>query len=192
MRRPFGPTRPPEAGFPPRFRVLFLCERNAGWSVLAEALLNRTGPDRFEAYSAGLLPGTAVDPLVEHLLGANGLGQSRPFCKSFEGFRLANALPLDFLISPVDLDGLGLASGWPGHPAVLHWHMADPLAAPLASRGAALQRCLNDLQNRLHLFLALPPDKVARLAATGHALDLGAPNPLAGAEDWLLTGGRRT
>lgn len=189
MRRPFGPPRLAEAGPSTRFRVLFLCERNAGWSLLAEALLNRSGHGLFEAYSAGLLPGNGVDPQVHQLLAAAGFEAGRAFCKSFEAFRYPDALPLDFLISPVDLGGLGLTSGWPGHPAVLHWHMADPLASPASVRTAALHQCMNDLQNRLHLFLALPPEKVARLAALGHVQGVVIRSPKPEPDQWALTAG---
>ena len=53
--RAFAPSRA-------RTRVLFLCETNAAWSLLAEALLDRAGRERFQALSAGLFPAAAADP----------------------------------------------------------------------------------------------------------------------------------
>ena len=44
-------------------KVLFVCIHNSARSQMAEAFLNDSAPDRFEAESAGLKPGT-LNPLV--------------------------------------------------------------------------------------------------------------------------------
>jgi arsenate reductase len=45
-----------------RRRVLFICNRNAGRSQMAEGLLRYLRGDRYEVYSAGLHPAGSLNP----------------------------------------------------------------------------------------------------------------------------------
>ncbi len=62
----------------PAFNVLFLCTHNSARSIMAEAILQRLGGTRFQAWSAGSDPIAAPNPEVIAKLRALGHDTDAP------------------------------------------------------------------------------------------------------------------
>ena len=165
------------------YNVLFLCTGNSARSILAEAILNRVGGDRFRAFSAGSYPKAQVNPQALSLLGGMGYDLSGLRSKSWDEFAAPGAPPLDFVITVCDDAAGEVCPVWPGHPVTAHWGMPDPAA--VEGSPTALMLAFADtyrvLNNRIGLFASLPIaglDKLSlrrRLGDIGQAHDTTSP-----------------
>ena len=82
----------------PREKVLFICNRNSGRSQIAEALLRMLYPDRFAAYSAGLVP-SQISPYVSRVMSQLGVDMSSQRSKSLDEYRGAE---FDYVVTVCD------------------------------------------------------------------------------------------
>ena len=156
-------------------RVLFLCTGNSARSILAEAILNRLGGNRFKGLSAGSHPKGAVHPLALAVLEARGYDTATLRSKSWDEFAGADAPPVDLVITVCDNAAGETCPVWPGHPATAHWGLPDPAAVEgsEAVRRAAFEATYDALAQRIAGLVALPqdiftgPELTARLRALG-------------------------
>ena len=109
------------------YRVLFLCTGNSARSSMAEAILNRIGPPRFEAFSAGSHPKGKVHPKALRLLDALGHDTSGLRPKSWDEF--SDGPAFDHIITLCNKVAGETCPVIPGRPAKLHWDIADPTSA---------------------------------------------------------------
>lgn len=129
---------------------------------MAEALLNFKGRGRFHAESAGSQPAARVNPLAIEALGHAHIPWAGHAPRSFDGLERE---PWDFVITVCDR-AKEACPYFPGQPVIAHWGMEDP-AEVLGSddeKARAFYLALRTLASRIDLLLALPIDKLQRLA----------------------------
>ena len=161
---------------PERFyNVLFLCTGNSARSILAEAILNKEGRGRFNAFSAGSQPKGAVNPHALELLRIAGYDTSGMRSKSWSEFARSGAPRLDFVFTVCDNAAGETCPLWPGQPVTAHWGIPDPAAATgnAAEIAYAFDDAFRMLKRRIDLFLALPIAKLDRLVLTTRLKEIG-------------------
>ena len=157
------------------FNALFLCTGNSARSIIAEAILNKLGANRFRAYSAGSQPKGNVNPHTIALLDGLGYDTSDFRSKSWSEFAKPGAPPLDFVFTVCDNAAAEVCPLWPGQPMTAHWGLPDPAAVEGSdeARRKAFRDALFALRRRIELFANLPFDKLSRLALQERVRDIG-------------------
>ena len=157
------------------FNVLFLCTGNSARSILAEAILNKIGAGKFQAFSAGSQPKGAVNPYALDLLRASGYDTSALRSKSWNEFAQAGGPKLDFVFTVCDNAAGESCPLWPGQPITAHWGIPDPAAATgtQAEIALAFKDAYRMLNRHIELFLALPIEKLDRLVLTTRLKAIG-------------------
>jgi arsenate reductase (thioredoxin) len=153
-------------------KVLFLCTGNSARSIIAEAIMNRDGSGHFKAYSAGSHPKGTVNPHAIRFLEGLHYPTEALRSKSWDEFEGPDAPKFDFVFTVCDDAAAEVCPIWPGHPMTAHWGLPDPAAvegspAEIALAFADAYRVLN---NRISLFMSLPPASLDRLSLQ-HRLD---------------------
>jgi arsenate reductase len=155
--------------------VLFLCTGNSARSILAEALMNRLGRGRFQAYSAGSMPKGEVNPHALPLVRALGFEDGDFRSKPWEEFAQAGAPPLDFVITVCDNAAGEVCPVWPGQPITAHWGVPDPaaVAGSEAEIAVAFRETARLLRNRIELLLNLPVAALDRMSLQANVRAIG-------------------
>src|SRR5260221_1729641 len=104
--------------------VLFLCTGNSSRSIMAEAILNRIGPPRFHAYSAGSHPKGAVHPEALRLLNSFGYDTAGLRSKSWDAFTAGTSF--DHIVTVCNNAAAEVCPVIPGKPAKMHLDIPDP------------------------------------------------------------------
>ena len=147
------------------YNVLFLCTGNSARSILAEAILQRIGLRKFNAFSAGSMPKGEVHPMARHVLEVLNHPVDGLRSKSWEEFSGPNAPKLDFVFTVCDNAANEVCPIWPGQPMSAHWGLPDPAA--VTGSEAEIAVAFNDtyrmLTNRISLFTALPLSEIDKL-----------------------------
>ncbi|MFL5448798.1 MAG: arsenate reductase ArsC [Gemmatimonadales bacterium] len=143
-------------------RVLILCTGNSARSQIAEAVLNQKGAGRFIAESAGSQPADRMNPYAVEALREAGIDWKG---HSPRGIHELDSRDWDIVITVCD-NAREACPIFPGQPVVVHWGMEDPASVQgnEATKRRAFREALQLISRRIDLMLALPAEKLQRLA----------------------------
>jgi arsenate reductase (thioredoxin) len=159
------------------YNVLFLCTGNSARSILAEAILNRDGAERFRAFSAGSFPKGKVHPEALRLLEGLGHEISDLRSKSWDELAEQGAPQLDIIITVCDDAAGEVCPVWPGQPITAHWGIEDPAAIEGDRQRDAFWIAYRQMKRRIDLLLALPLESIDELALARKLREIGESEP---------------
>jgi len=148
-----------------RFNVLFLGSGNAARSIMAEAILDREGAGKFNAFSAGVQPHAEIDLHAVEVLKRAHFDTSGLRPKSWDEFAGDGAPRFDYIFTVCDEATLLPRSMWQGQPMFAHWGIDNPALAQGNSSqiGLAYADAFRMLSNRIGIFVNLPLRSLDRL-----------------------------
>lgn len=157
------------------YEVLFLCTGNSARSILAEAILNKTGAGKFKAYSAGSAPKGQVNPHAIELLKRLGYPTEGLRSKSWEEFARPGAPALDFVFTVCDNAANEVCPVWPGQPITAHWGVSDPAAVEGSDDeiAFAFRDAYTTLNRRIELLVNLPVKSLDRMSLKNRLDEIG-------------------
>jgi arsenate reductase len=157
------------------YNILFLCTGNSARSIMAEVLMNHLSRSRFHAYSAGSHPAGDVNPFALELLHRKGFATDALRSKSWDEFAKPDAPSMDFVITVCDKAAGEVCPVWPGQPMTAHWGFEDPAAVVGSDdeRRQVFLKVFVEIARRIELMLALPMEKLDRLALERRVRDIG-------------------
>lgn len=175
LARLFPDDLPEEEPMTAAFNVLFLCTHNSARSLMAQAILEKVGRGKFNAYSAGSHPGRAPMPEVIAKLKALGHDVSGLHCKSWNQFTGADAPQMDFVITLCDtLHGQDCPDVG-DNPITAAWPLPDPakFKGTPAEHATMINELYGMIRRRLEIFINLPYASLDRLALKKRLAELG-------------------
>lgn len=159
----------------PAFNVLFLCTQNSARSIIAEALLQKVGKGRFNAYSAGSKPASKPMPEVIDRLKVLGHDVSHLRSKSWNEFTGPNAPKMDFVIALCDtLDGQ-VCPDFGNKAITAAWPLPDPVkfTGSTTERATLLNELYAMIRRRLEIFTSLPFSSLDKMAIKARLDEIG-------------------
>ena len=158
-----------------KYNVLFICTGNSARSIFAESILRREAGDRFNVYSAGTRPSSALNPFAVRVLEDKGHDTSALRSKNVDEFQGDDAIPMDFVFTVCNQAANEECPAWEGQPVSAHWGMPDPVKAEGsdAEKSLAFQQAYGMLRNRIIAFSSLPLDSLDAISLQRAVDDIG-------------------
>lgn len=144
------------------YNVLFLGNGNSARSIMAEAILNRDGHGKFNAFSAGIQAHEAYDPCALELMKKMDLAIPAYAPKSWQEFTGPDAPDFHFIFTLCESAVLLPRSLWNGNPVIANWQIANPalIDGNEAQRRLAYADVFRMISNRVGAFACLPVQKI--------------------------------
>lgn len=161
-----------------QYNVLFLCTGNSARSLMAEAILQREGMGRFNAFSAGSNPRGAPHPYTLELLAGRNHDTSFARSKGWDEFAAADAPHMDFVFTVCDHAAAETCPAWPGQPMTAHWSLPDPASfiGSDAEKRVAFSETYRMLRNRILAYVSRPMQGLDKVALSGQLENIGRDN----------------
>ncbi len=158
-----------------KYDVLFLCTGNSARSILAESILRKDAPGRFNAYSAGSHPKGKIHPFALKVLEAYGYPIDGFRSKSWDEFAVPGEPKLDFVFTVCDTAAGEACPVWPGQPMTAHWGIEDPAAVvgTDVEKEHAFNTAFRYLKNRISVFTSLPIQSLDKLTLNARLREIG-------------------
>lgn len=152
-----------------RKSVLFICPSNGSRSLMAEAFTNTCKASGITAFSAGLVPETAISPMVIAELSAAGIPSKALYPKSLDRFCGAGATPIDYLITLSEAGEPDPLADWPQAPVTSSFRASWTVADPDACSSEQLKReqiaiNLQIIRKCVTMFLSMPDSMLTHFA----------------------------
>jgi arsenate reductase len=148
------------------YHVLFISRRNSARSLMAEAVVNRHGKRKFQAFSAGVQPTETADPVALEVLERAGYPTQGLRPKHWTEYGRADAPPVDFVFTLSATASRETFPDWPGKPASALWYYPDPSQAvgDAWQRRREYGRTLQALERQMRIFMQLSFAQLDRIA----------------------------
>lgn len=142
-------------------KVLILCTGNSCRSILAEALLNHLGGDRFQAFSAGSHPTGKVNPNALATLKCHGISAEGFSSQSWDEFEDKS---IDIALTVCDQAAGEVCPLYFNSTVRAHWGLPDPAHVTGSQEiiEAAFEATYAALEKRIRQLLALPVETMSR------------------------------
>jgi len=157
------------------YNVLVLCTGNSARSIMAEAIINTMGKDRFHAYSAGSHPTGKVNSFAIEQLQSVNYPTDHLRSKRWDEFAQPDAPKMDFIITVCDNAAGEVCPVWPGQPISAHWGFEDPAAVEGGDeeKRRAFAKIFRQITNRVNAFISLPIAKLDKVAIQREMKSIG-------------------
>lgn len=164
------------------FDVLFICSGNSARSIFAEVLLRDLGKGKFQAFSAGTRPGSALNPFALEVLRRNGHDVTGLWSKHISEFQKPDSLVMDFVFTVCDTAAAEECPPWPGQPITGHWGLPDPVKATGtdAEKALVFAQTYAALRRRIAAFVELPFAELGRMSLQARVDAIGGDQRVSG------------